>query len=813
MRINRFAKGISRQAANVVWHVMPRSLLSQLIVMLTLSWIVAFSAYFSIVVSIQKDLTLEPLHKSAISVAQNVAVSLKNEIASGDIKSLEKELNNYVHLANIHAIEIYNIKNELLTVTKRDIKSEPYWYSVVDRILFTEKYPIRDTSSIYGFVKVAYVTDEAAKGLISLWQNSAIFASIFSILVIILSRMLVSRPLKSLLKATSLAEQLEDMRGEQVEIERSSEEVEKLITALNSASSGLAERDRTITSLMTEVSYQKEKAETTLESISDGVMTVSSCGHVEYMNPASQALLRYHLEGYDQPQLREIFDIVNNSTGQPITQDECVFADICTFDESFTMKKDIGRVKTQTGEYLIVNFSISPIVNRFGVTKGAVVAFRDITEQHHLNKKIEYQASHDALTGLINRTEFKRRAEELIRTCRIDNSVHALAYLDLDQFKIVNDTCGHTAGDELLKGLSSLLKSKLRGSDTLARLGGDEFGVLFTNCDIERAESLCNKLIETVQDYRFQWKEKTFGVGVSIGLVSITQETESLERLTSTADIACYAAKDGGRNRVHVFNEETEHHIGKAHEQMNWHVELQNVFDEGRFVLFSQDICPLDGSDEAHHEVLVRIKSREGDIIPPGAFLPAAERYGLMCKLDRHVVEHAFKAISELNLGVTHVFCINLSATTITDKRFADFVIDAIERYGINPEQICFELTETAAVSNIEVAQNFMQRMRNIGIKIALDDFGNGAASFNYLKAFEVDYVKIDGSFVKDVETDAVDREFVRTINNIGHLLGVRTVAEFVESQKIMDYLREIEVDFAQGYHIGKPHPIEDLKK
>ncbi len=423
-----------------------------------------------------------------------------------------------------------------------------------------------------------------------------------------------------------------------------------------------------------------------------------------------------------------------------------------------------------------------------------------------------HQSTHDALTGLVNRREFERRTERLLSSVKQDKAEHALCYMDLDQFKVVNDTCGHAAGDEMLRQLSTMLQKVVRHRDTLARLGGDEFGVLMEHCSLDDAHRVATSLLEAIQNYQFAWEEHSFRVGVSIGLVPITESTTNLMELLIEADAACYMAKDTGRNRIHVYHTE-DSEIAERHGEMQWVTRLQKALDENRFCLYAQSIVPLDNSTEKHYELLIRMIGDKGEMIPPGAFLPAAERYNLITQLDYWVIETVFSLLKENPEFQSQIsfISINLSGQSLAEESVLDFIITQLGETGIDGEKICFEVTETAAISNMNTAIKFISKLKGLGCRFALDDFGSGLSSFAYLKNLPVDYLKIDGMFVKDIVDDPIDHAMVKSINEIGQVMGMKTIAEFVEDAEIKGMLREIGVNYAQGYGIHKPQPFDEL--
>ncbi len=424
---------------------------------------------------------------------------------------------------------------------------------------------------------------------------------------------------------------------------------------------------------------------------------------------------------------------------------------------------------------------------------------------------IEYLAFHDSLTGLVNRTEFERRLERAISQVQKGKSINALLYLDLDQFKVVNDTCGHSAGDELLKQLSALLHARIRGRDTLARLGGDEFCVLMENCNLKQAMTIADDLHQLVNDFRFIWDNKFFSIGVSIGVVAINESAMTPNELLSAADLACYAAKDQGRNCIRVYKNE-DASMRQRRREMDWANRIDIAIENNHFLLYQQLITPLNGEGSSHHEYLLRLKDKKR-IISPGAFIPAAERYQRMCAIDRWVIDTSFSYLSRdknNHADEKHFSSINLSGQSLSDDSLFDFVQTLFSNHELKPKSICFEITETAAIANFRTAIDFINRVKELGCLIALDDFGCGLSSFSYLKSLDIDFLKIDGSFIRNIEKNPIDRAIVEAINNIGHIAGFKTIAEYVETQKIAETLKNIGIDYAQGYAIQKPRPLVD---
>jgi diguanylate cyclase (GGDEF)-like protein/PAS domain S-box-containing protein len=555
---------------------------------------------------------------------------------------------------------------------------------------------------------------------------------------------------------------------------------------------------------------EKERAQVTLDSIGDGVITTDDEGKVVYFNPVAEQLTGWKLAEVQGLALRWAFNVVDAFTRKQIDHpafDGSVEGATVNVYENVLLVNNDGRD-------FDIESSVAPIRNQTGESIGSVLVFRDVTQARELAKQLAWQAAHDQLTNLINRREFDLRLTRLLDSTKSSGDQHALLYMDLDQFKLVNDTAGHAAGDELLRQLADKLRSQIYGGDTLARLGGDEFGVLLEHRSLDEALKVANTLRKIVQDFRFICEGKTFEVGVSIGLAPITAHSGSPANLMSCADAACYAAKDKGRNRVNVYSPENID-LMQRQSEMRWVTDISKAFEEQRFCLYSQPILPLgkEQGDGRHCEILLRLIDVNGQIISPGTFLPAAERYGLMPVIDRWVIRTLFAAIMEnLDHGESHssrIFSVNLSGASLNDEFFPEFLRDQISHYRIPPAVLCFEITETVAISNLERVRRFMQELKQAGCRFSLDDFGSGMSSFAYLKDLPVDYLKIDGMFVKNMVQNPIDLAMVEAINRIGHVMGIQTIAEFVEDEAILEKLRALGVNYAQGYWVGRPAPLE----
>jgi diguanylate cyclase (GGDEF)-like protein/PAS domain S-box-containing protein len=526
-------------------------------------------------------------------------------------------------------------------------------------------------------------------------------------------------------------------------------------------------------------------------------------GNIEYINPKFS-----EVTGYSRAEVigKNTRLLSSGETSDAIYQD--LWATIAAGQE---WRGELHN-RTKANTYYWCRNSISAVKNHLGEISHYISVQEDITNEYQLSEQLNYQACHDALTGLINRPEFERRTKCLLATLLTDDSKHALCFIDLDQFKVVNDTCGHMAGDELLRQLGCALQRSVRKNDTLARLGGDEFAVLIENCPLAHAQRVAYDLQKTIQDFHFSWQGRTFRVSASIGLVAINETTSDLSELMAKADSACYVAKDQGRNRIHIYHPE-DRELALRQGEMQWVARIHQAIAEDRLCLHAQAIEPLTNSAGKHYEILIRLRGNEGEIIPPGAFLPAAERYNIITQLDRWVIKECCKLLlaHPAFLEQINFISINLSGQSLTDESFLDFVIRELEQASIDCTKICFEITETAAITHLTRAMTFISTLKGLGCKFALDDFGSGLSSFAYLKNLPVDYLKIDGMFVKGIVNDPIDHAMVKSINEIGQIMGMKTIAEFVENNEIKGMLREIGVNYVQGYGVGKPLPFESL--
>ena len=552
--------------------------------------------------------------------------------------------------------------------------------------------------------------------------------------------------------------------------------------------------------------HEKESAQITLQSIGDGVVTTSSDGCVEYLNPVAEELTGWKLDDAVGQPLDEIFRGFHEDTCEPL---ENPLTAAIRRNRSIKSARPSLLIR-RDGNELYIESTASAIRNDKGEVTGGVLVFHDVSESGELNRRLSYQASHDIVTGLVNRREFETRLDRALKSAKAGQTSYALCFLDLDRFKIINDTCGHGAGDSMLGQLGTLLKSKIRWRDSLARLGGDEFGVLLESCSMDEAVRSAEALLQTIQDFKFEWEDRTFRLSVSIGVVPITADSDDVGSILTTADAACQAAKESGRSRIYSYHE-NDIDLMRRRREIQWAARINNALEEGRFELFRQTILLLQEDDGGmHYELLLRMRDENGALVSPELIINAAERYGIMPNIDRWVVSNAFRwLVSEADEREGLSLCsINLSGQSFTDEKFLPFVIEQLQHSGLDASKICFEITETSAIASYAQASRFINALKELGCLFALDDFGTGLSSFGYLKHFPVDFLKIDGSFVKEILHDPIDREMVRSINEIGHLTGKKTIAEFAENHEIITMLKGMGVDYAQGYGVSEPERV-----
>ena len=564
-------------------------------------------------------------------------------------------------------------------------------------------------------------------------------------------------------------------------------------------------------SLETSLGRGKLQARITLESIGEGVFTTDRNGTIDYMNEAAEQLIGGTRSAGIGKQLLDLLSLVDeidrSSLGDPVAK--------CLNERR---RVNLGRraflLSKQSDRQFSTELTASPIRGPEGQVAGCVVIFHDVSELRGLAREMSYQASHDALTGLVNRAEFERRLEAALDSARGEGIGHVVCYLDLDRFKIVNDTGGHIAGDNLLREVGALLKQRLRDSDTIARVGGDEFAMLLAGCPLDKAQQIASDVCRTVAGHPFAWQDRTFDIGVSVGIVEVGKDSGSAESVLNAADSACYVAKQQGRGRTHVYSARDEV-TARQRGEIHWLQRLQRALKENGFELYVQPIVAMGGRNRAGPaaEVLLRMRGDAGEIILPVHFLASAERYQLMSHIDRWVVQTALAAIAggAPHLPVGRTCNINLSAQTLGDDDFLEFIVGVLDHTGVSPERICFEVRESAVVSQLDQAQRFINVLHGIGCRFALDNFGSGIGSFANLKNLSLDYLKIDGTFTRNLENDSVNREMISAMVKLARTLDFLVVAEQVEDQSSFETLRDLGVDFVQGYAVDRPRPLQAI--
>ncbi|MCW9023125.1 MAG: EAL domain-containing protein [Gammaproteobacteria bacterium] len=556
--------------------------------------------------------------------------------------------------------------------------------------------------------------------------------------------------------------------------------------------------------------HQKEMAEVTLHSIGDAVITTDASSHVEYLNPIAEDITGWDNTAATGKHLSEILILKNGFTMQP----EPNPIEKCLRDKTIVGLGSNIILTNREGKEIMIEDSAAPIRDHQGNIVGAVMVFYDVTAMRNTPHLLSYHATHDVLTGLFNRREFERQLAELILDAKNSRSQHALCYIDLDQFKVINDTSGHISGDKLLQQLTFIIKEHVRDADMLARLGGDEFGLLLKNCNLDKALKIAETLRKVIKEFRFSWDKNTFEIGASIGLVPITETGATPEEILSEADSACYAAKEKGRNRIQVY-QTGNLELARRQGEMQWVSRINSAINDDRFILYAQPIVSLNNDNHNHFEILLRLVEENGTIVEPMAFIPAAERYNLMVDIDYLVIKKSITLLAEIHQSeynkIPNIkFSINLSGDTLGKEDLLDYIMSLLKQNRIPSNAICFEITETAAIRNLEQAATLIKALRNEGCSFALDDFGSGLCSFSYLKSLPVDYLKIDGAFVRNISTDKVNHTVVKSASYIARALDMQTIAEYVEDTHTINILKELDVDYAQGFGIGRPKAVKD---
>lgn len=767
----------------------------------------------------------DTLHKRGQETAKLLAPASEYGIFSGNLTALKQLVYAAATDPEIAAITITDTEQNILANSNPGLLnkghhalitfSSPVYRSTVaiddfDTALeATDNQDAKGKLSLIGFVNVTMTDQFATKR-----QQQIIFDGILITIIFILSTSFLASYLargitSPIYKLAGAVRKIKHGILDQTVHTNAGGELAILEDGINEMSHSLSEmQERERQQNEDALYFEKVKAQTTLESIGEGVIATDNEGRITYLNPAAEQLTGWSCPSAVGKSLNEVFLIRSSTTNAPIQYplDTCI-------RHGATVKHDALLVLLrQDGKEYVIQDTASPIKDKQHNVIGMVLVFHDVSNIQRMSDQLAYQATHDDLTGLINRREFESCLSEALSSAQETDTQHALCYIDLDQFKIINDTCGHQAGDDLLQQLSRHIKDKVRKGDIFARLGGDEFGVILMDCPMDKAEQIANAIKNTVQEYQYTWHGHSFSTGTSIGLVAISGDTTSMSELMMKADSACYIAKDNGRNRVHIYQPNDEDIIKRAGD-MQWLQIIKHALEDNQFVLYRQEIRPIaaDNNLPTHHEILVRMLDNNNRLIAPGVFIPAAERYQLMDNIDRWVITNTILCLQKYHLDDSLLFNINLSAQSICDPGFLDFLIGEFELYNVTPQAITFEITETAAMSNMSLAITFIETIKAMGCKFALDDFGSGLSSFGYLSSLPVDYIKIDGYFATELINNPVNYSIIEAVHRIGRVMGLQTIAESVENEAIYNKLVECGVDYVQGYGIEKPQPLETL--
>ncbi|MDZ7662856.1 EAL domain-containing protein [Thiohalophilus sp.] len=749
-----------------------------------------------------------------------LANSLEYGIISGNDAYTKSLLSDFAESNEIIRANLYN--NEGKTIGS--ITDEKYDATLDSDKLYIETGIFRSTESIddfssedidykneVGTLRVTVSTQELEKE-----KNAIIFEGIIITLLLVLITLIVTlafikritRPFMKILNGIDIIRK--GNVGYQLE-SSTIKELDSLTRNINAMSTSLkAAQDELVNKSDNALYVERSKALVTLESIGEGVITTDTASNITYMNPAAEILTGTRFENMQNQSIHKALriryansDAITEYPVEKVVQDK----------NNLSHDPHLTLVKADNTE-LVIKDTASPIMDRTGNVIGIALIFHDFSNVKHMSDKLAYQASHDDLTDLYNRREFERQLKDALKDACDRDTEHTLCYIDLDQFKIINDTCGHLAGDILLKQISHQIKNRIRRHDLLARLGGDEFGIIFYDTPVSEAKSLAEQIKGAVADFKYIWHDSSFDIGISIGLAPINASINSHSELLMLADSACYIAKDKGRNAIHAYSPSDKDFIPRNTE-LQWYNKITDALDADDFFLFCQEIqpsSPPEGEKSGHYEILLRLRSEDKTVLAE-EFIPAAERYLLMPRIDRWVVDTFLSCFEDKaidNFGGNH-YNINLSGQSLCDDEFLDYTIQRLQGRYVNPAVLTFEITETAAISNLDKALHFINTLKKLGCRFALDDFGTGVSSFQYLHDLPIDYIKIDGKFVRNVDNNDINHSIVNAITDIGHELGLEIIAEYVEDETIREKLKNCNIDYIQGFAVGKPFPLDKV--
>lgn len=763
----------------------------------------------------QQNFLMQESHISTSGIAKTLAANSTPWVLSNDLIGLEEIIRSQDQQPNFQFAMItdhngkilayHHTKSHTKELVGKSIKTEPLDIALKNKELaiFSDSKtkldvaaPIIVNDSVIGWARIHMARDNIYQSI----RYISIEGVLYTLFAILIGSIFAWRMGNSLTKGIyELIHTTQRVRAGERKITLSlkrRDELQILSDNFQAMLTNLSEKEQ-------ELYSEKERLEVTLMSIGDGVITTDKDGLVTYLNPVAENLTGWSNHAAQGFHIEKVFKIYHETTME--AAENPALKSMAT--QKITLLANHTVLLNRAGEQISIEDSGAPIVNKSGDIIGAVLVFHDATEARQLRKRLTWQAQHDALTQLANRQAFEIKLDDLISTnLNSTESKHCLIYIDLDQFKIVNDTVGHAAGDELLKQIATILQKQIRDSDLLARIGGDEFAIVLENCSTAKAEQIAEKVRQAVQNHRFAWNDRIFDIGTSIGIAQM-KGIINKANVMSQADVACYIAKEQGRNRVHIFKEDDQV-LAKEFNNLDWANRIKRALEDKHFVLYAQKIMPLQRTESKDtFEVLVRLQPPEGDLIFPDQFLPAAERFNLMGELDIYIIKQAYQWL-EHNFDKVKLLNINVSGQSLDDDKFNNALLELLENNSELNQKLCFEITETAAITHMSASISFLNSIKNHGCSLALDDFGSGFSSFGWLKTLPVDYVKIDGIFILDVLTDKVDAAMVKAIHTISEEMNIETVAEFVENQEVSDWLQETGIDYAQGYHYSKPSPL-----
>lgn len=759
------------------------------------------------------------LINKARTITRMLASSLEYGIVSGNREYTQSLLKSFIESREILEVEVYDADNNLLyqsssiTNGAQEKKSGIHIKEDISRSIenindYTDAES--DPEKIVGTLHVDISTLALKKEKQNIITEGIVITLLLLTITIIVTLVYLKRITNPFMK---MLKDIDTIRDGNIGHQLASSpitELDALARHINNMSTSLKQaHDELIEKSDNELYAERSKALVTLESIGEGVITTDVQGNITYMNPAAEILTGNRFRNVSGKSLHKILKVrkpeSESAENYPVEK-------VISSKENLHHTPHLTLIKPDHSE-MVIKDTASPILDRSGDVIGMALIFHDFSSIKHMSDKLAYQASHDDLTELYNRREFENQLHDALDDARERDTEHSLCYLDLDQFKIINDTCGHLAGDILLKQISQQIKNRIRRHDLLARLGGDEFGIIFYDTDIKEAEELASEVKNSVTDFRYIWHDTSFDIGVSIGLVPINAGVNSHSELLMRADSACYIAKDNGRNCIHTYAPSDRDFIRRC-DELQWYNRITDALDADQFELYCQKIQPVSDNctQTTHYEILLRM-IEEDNLVMPAQFIPAAERYLLMPRIDRWVIDtflSTFEKQAIRNFG-DNSYNINLSGQSLCNTEFIDYLIQRLQSNYINPSSLTFEITETAAISNLDKALHFINIMKEMGCKFALDDFGTGVSSFQYLHDLPVDYLKIDGKFVRNVHGNQINHSIIDAITQIGHELGLEIIAEYVENEAIREKLKNCNIDYIQGYAVGKPFPLQEI--